>query len=221
MPRNTDVIVYEDVFVLESNDGDHLEGFVAERIGQTCRQLKTRGDGACGIHAVFGEVDPRSDELRCEHPRRLLQAVLAQPLESIRGRVRPTKSELVDAVASSLWADFVVPYVGDDFHGPPSEEGMFLERLQSSPLWVSVLDRVMLNRALQEEADEREAKSRMLSASIFRRELDAPVWAVMAIAAGLMPPAPLLADSGLQRPADQRTMSFWSRRGKFATANAW
>ena len=63
---------------------------------------------------------------------------------------------------------------------------MFWERLQSCRLWVSVLERVGLNRALQEQADERTVMCRMLSASIFRPGLERPLWAVLATGAGLM-----------------------------------
>ena len=126
---------------------------------------------------------------------------MAQPLEIIRGRVRPAHIALVDAVVSSLWTDFVVPYVGADLPWPPNEESFFLERLQASRLWDSVLDHVGLNRALQQKADERTARCRRQSASIFQPGLERPLWAVLAIQAGLMPPAELAADSEQGAPA--------------------
>ena len=112
------VSVEQHVSVLECSEGDHLDGWLAEVIGQNCRELRTKGDGACAMHATFGWGDPTRHELRCEHPRRVLRAVLAQPLEIIRLRVRPGQMELVDAVVSSLWTDFVVPHVREELHLP-------------------------------------------------------------------------------------------------------
>ncbi len=71
---------------------------------------RTRRDGACAIHAAFGTGDATRQELRHEHPSRFLRDLLAHPLAAIRECVRPTHMALVDAVISSLWADFVDPY---------------------------------------------------------------------------------------------------------------
>ena len=65
---------------------------------------------------------------------------------------------------------------------------MFLERMQSSRRWERACERVRLNRALQEEADEGTNMCLMQSASIFRPGLEKPLWAVLASSAGLMPP---------------------------------
>ena len=88
----------------------------------------------------------------------------------------------------------MVPYVGDELLRRPNEEGMFLERLQASRLWDSAVEQVTLNQALQQQADEMKARCRLLSSSIFRPGLDRPLWAVLAVHAGLMPPAMVAAD---------------------------
>ena len=72
---------------------------------------------------------------------------------------------------------------------------MCLELLESSPLWASVLDRVQVNRALTQQADEMKATCGTQSAAIFQSGLDKPLWSVLAIGAGLLPPARLSADS--------------------------
>ena len=192
---NAEVIVEQDVCVLECSEGDHLDGWLAQVIGQDCRELATRGDGACAMHAAFGKADATRHELRCEHPRRLLRALLGESLEVIRKRVRPAQLELLDTVVSSLWTDFVVPYVGDEKKEPPNEEAMFLELLQSSPLWASVLDRVQVNRALAQQADEMKATCGTQSAAMFQPGLDKPLWSFLAIGAGLRPPERLSGDS--------------------------
>ena len=55
-------------------------------------------------------------------------------LGDIRPSVRPEHMGLVEAVASALEADVVVPYVGHACLRRPNEEDMFLERLQFSSL---------------------------------------------------------------------------------------
>ena len=110
--EEAEVFVHQDVCVLECSEGDQLDGWLAEVIGASCRELRTRGDGACAMHATFGRVDPTAHELRCQHPRVLLRELLAKPLDIIRRSVRPAHVQLVDAVVSSLWTDFVVPSCG-------------------------------------------------------------------------------------------------------------
>ena len=149
MPDGTaEVFVDLAVLRLECSEDDGLASWPLELMGQSCRSLRTRGDGACAIHAAFGTGDATRQELRHEQPRGLLRGLLAHPLETIRGCVRPTHMALVDAVVSSLWTDFVVPYVGTDLPRPPNEKSMFLERLQASHLWEPVLEHIWVNRAL-------------------------------------------------------------------------
>ena len=107
--NEAEVIVDQAVYVLECSEEDRLADWLVDLMGQRCRELRTRGDGACAMHATFGRGDATRHELRCEHPRGLLRAQLAQPVDIIRRRVRPAQIQLVDAVVSSLWTDFVVP----------------------------------------------------------------------------------------------------------------
>ena len=68
IPEDGEVIVDDDVCVLECSDGDDLNVWLGKVMGQSCRQLRTAGDGACAIHAVFGTVGRSRQELRREHP---------------------------------------------------------------------------------------------------------------------------------------------------------
>ena len=113
----------------------------------------------------------------------------------IRKEVRPAQLELLDTVVSSLWTDFVVPYVKDELLVRPTEEAMFLTRLQTSALWPSVVDRVQVNRDRQAEAGEMKAKCGRLSAPMFLSRLEKPLWSGLAIGAGLLPPAELDAEN--------------------------
>ena len=135
---------------------------------QTWRSLKTKENGTCGIHATFGLCDSSGCELRHERPREHIRTLFAQSLDGIRRSVRLEHIGLVDAVASALWSDFVVPYVGCTYLHRPNEEDMFLGRLQNSPLWERVLQQVEQNRAVQQEIDAMKARSRSMSASARR-----------------------------------------------------
>ena len=86
--------------LLQCEHGDALDFSLARFIGHTCRELKTRADGACGIHATFGVCDPFSGEVRHKDPRGLIRRLCAQPLADSRRSVRGQHSGLVDAVAS-------------------------------------------------------------------------------------------------------------------------
>ena len=86
------VFVETQAFTLECSQADCLADWLVVLMGQSCRQLRTRGDGACALHAVFGT--PRGPELRCEDPRGLLRGLLGHPLETIRGKVRPGSQSL-------------------------------------------------------------------------------------------------------------------------------
>ena len=89
---------------------------------------------------------------------------------------------------------------------------MFLERLQASRLWELVLEQVRVNRSLQLEADERAARSGRLSSRMFLHGLERPLWARLALQAGLMPAG----EQGAQAVAPQEHFEYqeppWERR---------
>ena len=100
------VIIAEGLSLLKCSDGDDLDGWLSEIMGQTCRELKTRGDGFCGIHATFGDCDPIRHELRYERPKDVLRSCFAHSLDYIRRSVRPEHMGLVDSVVYcglTLW----------------------------------------------------------------------------------------------------------------------
>ena len=51
---------------------------------QTWRSLKTKENGACGIHATFGLCDSLGCELRHERPREHIRTLFAQSLDGIK-----------------------------------------------------------------------------------------------------------------------------------------
>ena len=83
----SEVIIEEGMKLSECSDGDDLDGWLSEIMGQTCRELITRGDGFCGIHATFGHCDPFRHELRHERPNDVLRSCFAHPLVDTRRSV--------------------------------------------------------------------------------------------------------------------------------------
>ena len=162
-------------------------GPFVELNGQRCTHLLTAGDGACAIHAVFGKTLDGRRELFCEHPRSVLRSVLDHPLDVIRRTLRPSHRDLLEAVLSALWTDFVVPYVGNPDRGPPPEESMFLRRLAQSDLSHTVLEHKEKNIQRQRERDDLKRRCQQSSASIFRRCVGRSLWDVLAVQSGFMP----------------------------------
>ena len=102
-------LVEGEVLELTSSVSDVLPQDVASLVGLQVRELSTRGDGACALHAAFGYLpDVLSAELHLQHPRLFLRSTLGQPLEVIRSRVRPTQESLINTVVSALWTDFLL-----------------------------------------------------------------------------------------------------------------
>ena len=67
--------------------------------GQVCRELQTRDDGACAIHAAFGHVAARR-KLCCPQPRELLRRVLDKPWGVISAQLRPHGDSLGEGTAT-------------------------------------------------------------------------------------------------------------------------
>jgi hypothetical protein len=134
MTRDAEVLVEAAVRRLDFDADDEVDAAHRGIMGLACREIRTKGDGACAVHGAFHVGLPGGVHLQCRAPRQFLREVLEWPLATIRARVRPAMRQLVDAVVTSVWSDFVVPYVGVRAPHAPGEEGMFLARLQASSL---------------------------------------------------------------------------------------
>ena len=127
---------HEDISISYSVE-ESGESFIGVCVGQHCRRLLTCGDdGACAIHAVFG--NPEDGRLRHPRPRVLLRCLLDEDLALIKCKVRASQQLLLDAILTALWTDFVIPYAVPGAAARPNEEAMFLHRLENSALWPSI-----------------------------------------------------------------------------------
>ena len=65
-------LVEGEVLELIASESDVSPQEVARLIGWQVRELTTRGDGACALHAAFGGV---GSQLNIENPRGLLRSI--------------------------------------------------------------------------------------------------------------------------------------------------
>ena len=101
----------------------------------------------------------------------------------------------MEAVESSLWNEFVLPYVDGTGNvlpserGPPSsEERSFLDLgRQDLEFWRSVVKHVNLHHAARAQRDDAWASSAAMSVSVFVNDLDRCFWRSLAVQTGLLP----------------------------------
>ena len=104
------ILVEHGVSVLSFGEGDSVHDQLEHLRGRECRELRTKSDGACAVHAIFGRPSFNSQQLIIERPRIVLQSILAQPLTCIEQRLRPEYRYLAETVVSELWSGFVIPW---------------------------------------------------------------------------------------------------------------
>ena len=163
---------------LTANLSDLLPPEVAGITGAECREVRTRGDGACAAHAAFGALGS-AESLQLEAPRRFSRGILSHPLQVTRSRVRPTEQHLIVTVLSSLW-EFALTT-----DAVRNEEAIFLDHLRASPHWGRVVEALGNHRERQADFDADDAIAQQLSGGIFRRSLDARLWQRLTITAGV------------------------------------
>ena len=119
---------------------------VRNLIGSSVREVRTRGDGACALHAAFAILET-SDALAVASPRRSLRATLGHPLETARTRARGAHQHLVQTVLTALW-EFALLY-GANTDAARNEEALFLSHLRRSRDWDRVVEATVFHRERQ------------------------------------------------------------------------
>ena len=146
-----------------TSSGEDLPDEVASLVGSRAREVRTRGDGACGVHAAFGSVG--AAELAVAAPRDFLRNALPHNMP----HVRPSAEHVLETVTSALWAELVLPHAGPGAAVPRAEEAIFMRHLRASAIWEAVHEAVGVHRQRQAAFDVDEATAMNLSASIFVR----------------------------------------------------
>ena len=75
--------------------------------GELVFEILTAGDGACSIHAAFGQPHVPSGVLELSQPRAYLSQLLPPTYSDVEMRV---SAQLLDHLMSWLWTDAIMPY---------------------------------------------------------------------------------------------------------------
>ncbi len=152
-----------------------------------CREVSTKGDGACGLHAIFGTANT-AKALELAGARDFILPFVKRPWEHVAGAVGLEARRYFEAVETSIWQEFAVPSLRG--LGLPNEEAMFHERLQMPDhegLRRDIARRVQDIDVSAERRDVAVAECRIRSASVFTFPLERAVWRRLAVEAGLLP----------------------------------
>ena len=115
-------------FVVRFAPSDVIPDVVRNGLGGTWRAARTKGDSACGVHALFGAPHGSvAPELVVERPRVLAASMLGPSLEALVGAGAPETH--LRAISVSLWTEFVVPYMDG---APDPEPRYFWEALETN-----------------------------------------------------------------------------------------
>ena len=96
-----------------------LQGNLLGHVSAEMRSLRTNGDGACGMHAVFGAPEPARTgglELFASDARNLAAQHLGPSLEALEARAGVQSQ--VHAIKTNFWDGFVVAHL----KGPQTSE---------------------------------------------------------------------------------------------------
>ena len=88
------------------NPSEELPASARRLLHERFAAVRTCGDGACAVHAVFGSV--QNGELRCEGARELLQEKM-RPLADARVRASLAAGRSMALVEEALWHELGRP----------------------------------------------------------------------------------------------------------------
>jgi hypothetical protein len=162
--------------------------------GQKAREMETAGDGACALHAAFGQEISHSGQLTCEGARGILREVLGKHLDEVTAKVRLESRSILTSVASMLWIDFTLPFLRQDAAVPNREEGIFFKLLQGDDqLMKEAKSCITRSQTSQRKKDEDKRKCSCRTSEIFNNSLEELIWRRLGVQAGIMP-------GGVNRP---------------------
>ena len=136
---------------------------IFDEIGWNMCGISTRGDGACGLHALFGRPYHRGDMFK-EGARNLVSRVFEQSPADVLAK--GANLEHVETISLGLWHEFMLPHL----QGVPSPEGRLFFKLaqELQPELVHQCQQHMLAATQNERKhDEIKAAIRVVSKSFF------------------------------------------------------
>ncbi len=150
--------------------------------------METAGDGACALHAAFGEKISYSGQLTCEGARDILRRVLGKRLDEVTAQVRPASRSILTSVVSMLWIDFTLPFLRQDGAVPNREEGIFFKLLQGyDQLMQEAKSCITRSQTSQRKKDDDRRACSCKTSKIFRESLEKTIWRRLGVQAGIMP----------------------------------
>ena len=121
--------------------------------GMACISANTLGDGACGLHAVFGET--HGSHLRWSDPNGRQRAA-----EALRAVVEGGPSEQARSIQTALWEELAVPGAGGK--GGPESKLFWCSLLQMQPALCAQIEETV--RQTEANAKHSEARKMKLKA---------------------------------------------------------
>ena len=101
-------------YPLVLGDGPGVPGKVAAMVNHLFRQIRTNGDGACGIHALFGSDSHRG--LYKADARIFLRQALGSTAEDVRRNAGNRRGGVLCRLMNRLWYDVMKPQAQFDAH---------------------------------------------------------------------------------------------------------
>ena len=181
---------------VQLDDGDQMPDGLAALQGARMRELRTKGDGACAVHAGFGSATSLSSAraIACREPRQLLADILPGEFNTLLKKVRPEKQQDVRDMMAGVWSDAMRPFVqpgGAVDEGRASPEECMILKLARQPqhreLWGDILLQLEINEAIKTSLHHMKQKCYEASRSLFSSDLDVVFWRCVAVSLGLLP----------------------------------
>ena len=97
-----------EAYTIQINDEELMLPVLKPFYGQVMKALRTCGDGACSLHAVWGWPSPSKDLVAPAARARAVDVVGKSFVELHR---RHAGNRAFDAVVSSLWGELLLPFI--------------------------------------------------------------------------------------------------------------
>jgi hypothetical protein len=102
------VELQSEAYTIQINDEVLMLPVLKPFYGQVMKALRTCGDGACSLHAVWGWPSPSKDLVAPAARARAVDVVGTSFVELHR---RHAGNRAFDAVVSSLWGELLLPFI--------------------------------------------------------------------------------------------------------------
>ena len=189
--RDNAVHISDERWRLVLDSGDVVPEGIRSIHGEhmTWHEVQTNGNGACGLHAVFGVP---SDQRELEHwdARGLARELLGTPFALLRQQLG-AQSEILTTVEAKIWEDFVLPDLEEEDVNRLTREVRIFATLFRGASYKDVRDKALRRRAENVQSGQaKDCAKEVLYVQlreIFTLALGEQVWSPLATQRGLLP----------------------------------